>query len=283
MEFGVLMFPADYAVAPDELARMVEARGFESLFFPEHTHIPVSRRTPYAAGSELPDYYWHTYDPFVALTAAAMATERLRVGTGICLVVERDPITTAKEVASVDRLSGGRFLFGVGAGWNVEEMANHGTDAARRFGVMRERIEAMKAIWTQDEPSYHGRYVDFDPIWSWPKPVAEPHPPVLVGGTGEGVLDRVVAFGDEWMPNHTPSAEALESRIAELGRLADAAGKQTPGVSFFGVPAKPDVVSAYRQAGVTRCILSVPPVARDEAEGRLDRLAKFVEEYRRSE
>src|SRR6476659_3992581 len=156
MDFGVLMFPADYAVAPDELARMVEARGFESLFFPEHTHIPVSRRTPYAAGSELPDYYWHTYDPFVALTAAAMATKRLRVGTGICLVVERDPITTAKEVASLDRLSAGRFLFGVGAGWNLEEMENHGTDPKRRFGVMRERIEAMKAIWTQDEAAYHG-------------------------------------------------------------------------------------------------------------------------------
>jgi probable F420-dependent oxidoreductase len=282
MDFGVLMFPADFAVAPDELARMVEERGFESLFFPEHTHIPVSRQTPYAGGDELPDYYWHTYDPFVALTAAAMATERLRVGTGICLVVERDPITTAKEVASLDRLSGGRFLFGVGAGWNVEEMANHGTDAKRRFGIMRERIEAMKVIWTQDEPSYHGRYVDFDPIWSWPKPVSEPHPPVLVGGNGERVLERVIAFGDEWMPNRAPSVEALESRIAELGRLAEAAGKPTPRVSFFGTPAKAEVIEAYGEAGVTRCILSVPAVGREEAEARLDKLTGVVEAHRRS-
>jgi probable F420-dependent oxidoreductase len=283
MEFGVLMFPADYAVAPDELARMVEERGFESLFFPEHTHIPVGRQTPFPGGGELPDYYWRTYDPFVALTAAAMATDRLMVGTGICLVIERDPITTAKEVASLDRLSGGRFLFGVGAGWNVEEMANHGTEAERRFGVMRERIEAMKAIWTQDEPSYHGRYVDFDPIWSWPKPVAKPHPPVLVGGIGERVLERVVAFGDEWMPNHAPTAEALEARIVQLRRLAEAAGKPTPRVSFFGAPAKPEVIMAYAQAGVTRCILFVPPVDRDQAEGRLDKLAKVVEECGRSQ
>jgi probable F420-dependent oxidoreductase len=282
MDFGVLMFPADYAVAPHEVARMVEERGFESLFFPEHTHIPASRETPYAGDGELPDYYWHTHDPFVALTAAATATERLMVGTGICLVVERDPITTAKEVASLDRLSGGRFLFGVGAGWNVEEMANHGTDATRRFGIMRERIEAMKKIWTEEEPSYHGRYVDFDPIWSWPKPISEPHPRVLVGGNGERVLERVIAFGDEWMPNRTPNTDALQSRIAELGRLAEEAGRPMPRVSFFGARAKPDVIDAYGRAGVTRCIMSVPPVGRDEAEGRLDRLAQVVEEYRRS-
>jgi probable F420-dependent oxidoreductase len=195
-------------------------------------------------------------------------------------VVERDPITTAKEVASLDRLSGGRFLFGVGAGWNVEEMANHGTGAAKRFGIMRERIEAMKAIWTQDEPSYHGRYVDFDPIWSWPKPVSEPHPPILVGGNGERVLERVIAFGDEWMPNRIPSAEALEARIAKLRELAQEAGRPMPRVGYFGVPAKPDVIEGYERAGVTRCVLSVPPVAREEAEGRLDELVRVIEEYR---
>jgi probable F420-dependent oxidoreductase len=280
VDFGVLMFAADYAVAPDQVARMAEERGFESLFFPEHTHIPVSRDTPYVGGDELPDYYWHTYDPFVALTAAAAATERLLLATGICLVVERDPITTAKEVASLDRLSGGRFLFGVGAGWNVEEMANHGTDASRRFGVMRERIEAMKAIWTQDEPAYHGRYVDFDPIWSWPKPVSVPHPPVLVGGNGERVLERVIAFGDEWMPNRAPSAEALGARITRLGEMADAAGRARPRVGFFGAPAKPHVIEGYERVGVSRCILSVPPVEREEAERRLDKLAAVIEEYR---
>src|SRR5438477_4267717 len=194
MEFGLAIFPTEDVPPPDEIARMAEERGFESLLFPEHTHIPARRETPYPAGGELPRQYSRTYDPFVALTAAASATERLQVGTAICLVVERDPIVTAKEVASIDRLSGGRFLFGVGAGWNVEEMRNHGTEASRRFGLMRERIEAMKAIWTQDEASYSGRYVGFERIWCWPKPVQKPHPPVLVGGNGASVLDRVLAF-----------------------------------------------------------------------------------------
>src|SRR5436190_900736 len=184
-----------------------EERGFESLWFPEHTHIPASRETPWPGGADLPEQYWHTYDPFVALSAVAQATERLRLATGICLIIQRDPITTAKEVASLDRLSGGRFLFGVGAGWNREEMQNHGTDPDRRFGVMRERIEAMKAIWTQDEPEYHGKHVDFDPLWSWPKPLQQPHPPVWVGGSSPKVIDRVVRFGDGWMPNRVPLDE----------------------------------------------------------------------------
>src|SRR3954464_11047749 len=201
LQFGLAMFPADYAVDPVTLGRMAEERGFESLWFPEHTHIPVSRDTPYPAGGELPDMYWHTHDPFVSLAAVAATTERIKVGTGICLIVERDPITTAKEVASIDQLSGGRFLFGIGAGWNREEMATPGTDASRRFGLMRERVEAMKAIWTQDEAEYHGEHVDFDPIWAWPKPAQKPHPPILVGGKGERVIDRVVRYGDEWMPN----------------------------------------------------------------------------------
>src|SRR5919198_2739981 len=171
MDFGVMMFPTDYAVAPGELARMAEDRGFESLFFPEHTHIPASRRTPYPGGGDLPREYSHTHDPFVALTAAAAATERLLVGTGICLVIERDPITTAKEVASLDLVSGGRFLFGVGGGWNLEEMANHGTDPKRRWALLRERVLAMKRIWAEDEAEYHGELVNFDKLWSWPKPV----------------------------------------------------------------------------------------------------------------
>src|SRR5205807_10329517 len=191
VKFGLGTFPTAGAPSPADLAVMAEERGFESLFFPEHTHIPASRETPYPAGGELPPEYSRTYDPFVALTAAAAATERLLVGTGICLVIERDSIVTAKEVASLDRLSGGRFLFGVGAGWNVEEMRNHGTDSSQRFGIMRERIEAMKAIWAEEEASYTGRYVNFERIWSWPKPSQEPHPPILVGGNGPRVLERV--------------------------------------------------------------------------------------------
>jgi len=279
MDFGLMMFPTDYAVPPDELARMAEERGFESLLFPEHTHIPASRETPYPAGGDLPQEYWHTYDPFVACMAAAAATERLRVGTGICLVIERDPITTAKEVASVDRLSGGRFLFGVGAGWNREEMANHGTDPRHRFAIMRERIEAMKKIWTEDEPSYHGQHVDFDPIWSWPKPLQDPHPPVIVGGNGERVLERVMAYGDEWMPNRIGSPDELGERINRLAELAAEAGRPRPRVSLYAAPAKAGVVESYEKVGVDRYIFFNPPVPHPEAEERMDRCAAAMAEY----
>ena len=188
LKFGLAIFPTEYSIEPTEIARLAEERDFESLFFPEHTHIPVSRDTPYPGGGELPREYSHIHDPFVALSMAAAATQRLLVGTGLCLIVERDPIVTAKEVASLDRLSGGRFLFGIGAGWNEEEMANHGTDPRRRFTLMRERVEAMKAIWSAEEAEYHGEHVDFDPIWCWPKPIQQPHPPILVGGSSDGAL-----------------------------------------------------------------------------------------------
>src|ERR1700759_2104578 len=184
MEFGVGYFPTHDGIGPGEIARVAEERGPDALFFAEHPHIPASRESPWSRGRQLPRKYWHCYDLFVALTAAAVATRRIRVGSGVCLVVERDPITTAKEVASVDHLSGGRLEFGIGAGWNREEMANHGTDPRTRMRLMAERVEAMKAIWTEDEASYHGEFVQFDRIWSWPKPVQHPHPPVLVGGMG---------------------------------------------------------------------------------------------------
>jgi len=280
MDFGVMMFPTDYAVRPDEVARMAEDRGFESILFPEHTHIPASRDTDYPGGGELPSEYAHTHDPFVALTAAASATQRLRVGTGICLVIERDPITTAKEVASLDQLSGGRFQFGVGAGWNREEMENHGTDPGRRFGVMRERIEAMKAVWTADEASYHGRYVNFDRIWSWPKPAQRPHPPIIVGGNGKGVLERVVAYGDEWMPNRIESVEELQARIDELARMAADAGREVPNVGLYAAPAKAEAMESYEAIGIGRYVFFVPPVPRPEAEARLDHLTGLIEEYR---
>jgi probable F420-dependent oxidoreductase len=273
MRFGVAVFPTDYAADPATIGRLVEERGFESLFFPEHTHIPVSRRTPYPAGGELPREYSRTYDPFVALTAAAAATEKLLVATGICLVIQRDPIITAKEVASLDRLSGGRFLFGVGAGWNIDEMENHGTDPRRRFSLMRERIEAMKAIWTQDEASYHGELVDFDPIWCWPKPIQEPHPPVLVGGNGERVLDRVVAFGDEWMPNR---ASGLSERIEKLNRLAEEAGRGPIPVTLSGAKPDRELIERAEEAGIHRCAFYIEPADVGETERQLDRLASLL-------
>ena len=273
MLFGLVMFPTDYAIAPDVLARVAEERGFESLFFPEHTHIPASRESPWPSGGDLPRDYWHTLDPFVATTAAAAATERLRIGTGVCLVVERDPITTAKSVASVDHISGGRFLFGVGAGWNLEEMANHGTDPARRFGLMRERVEAMKAIWTEDEASYHGEHVSFDRVWSWPKPVQSPHPPVLVGGTGAKVLERVLAYGDEWFPNRD---EDLAGRITELQRRAGEAGREQIGVTLFGAEPDREAIERYAAAGVTRCLFRLPSGTVDEVTGLVDGFAPLV-------
>jgi probable F420-dependent oxidoreductase len=257
---------------------MAQERGFESLLFPEHTHIPASRESRYPGGGELPPEYSRTYDPFVACTAAAAATDRLLIGTGICLVIERDPIITAKEVASVDRLSGGRFLFGVGAGWNAEEMANHGTDPAKRFGVMRERIEAMKAIWTEDEASYSGRYVNFERIWCWPKPLQQPHPPVLVGGNGRTVLDRVLAYGDEWMPNRMSDEDAL-ARVAELHSRGDEAGRGRIPVTVVGM--KPDAsrIERLEQGGVHRVVFWLPAHGRGEVEGAFDSFASLARDY----
>jgi probable F420-dependent oxidoreductase len=202
MDFGVGYFPTHDGMSPGAVARFVEERGFSALFFAEHTHIPASRESKWPGGGELPQKYWHSYDLFVALTAAAEATSRLRVGSGICLVIERDPIVTAKEVASVDHLSGGRLEFGVGAGWNREEMQNHGTDPRKRMAILKERVEAMKAIWTEEEASYSGEFVNFERIWSEPKPAQRPHPPILVGGSGPTVIDRVLDFGDSWFPNY---------------------------------------------------------------------------------
>jgi probable F420-dependent oxidoreductase len=279
MELGLAHFLTDYGMAPAELGRQAEQRGFESLFLPEHTHIPVSRETPYPGGGELPPEYSHTLDPFVALGAIAAVTKRLNVGTGVCLVIERDPIVTAKEVATLDHLSGGRFLFGVGAGWNIEEMRNHGTDPSTRFRRMRESVEAMKAIWTRDEAEYHGKLIDFDPIWIWPKPVQKPHPPVLVGGLGDKVYDRVVAYGDEWIPNRVQSPEALGERIQELQRRAEAAGRGPIPVTVFG--AKPEVRLLQRlgAAGVTRSLFYLLPGQSDAAERQLDQLTEVKAEW----
>src|SRR5581483_6005752 len=200
MDFGACMFFTDYSMSPGELATALEERGFESVWAPEHSHIPTSRQSPYPGGGELPKPYYDALDPFVSLTQAAAVTKRLKVGTGVCLVIQRDPIQTAKEVASLDQLSSGRFLFGVGGGWNAEEMADHGTAFKTRFKLMRERIEAMKEIWTKKDAEYHGELVNFDPIFAWPKPVHKPYPPIIVGGAFPKAAQRAIAYGDGWIP-----------------------------------------------------------------------------------
>jgi probable F420-dependent oxidoreductase len=273
METGVAIFPTHDAIAPAEVARLAEQRGHESLFFPEHTHIPAARETPYPGGDPLPRRYVHTFDLFVAVTAALSATSRLRIGSGVCLVIQRDPIITAKEVASVDFLSGGRFEFGVGAGWNREEMANHGTDPRVRMAIMRERVEAMKAIWTSDEASYAGSYVSFDRIWQWPKPAQRPHPPVLVGGNGPGVLDRVLAFGDAWFPNYAP--EGILDRAKELRARAD----RPVGLMVMGVPADPRVLEACAAAGFERAVHWLPSAKHGPVERALDQFEDAVAEF----
>jgi probable F420-dependent oxidoreductase len=265
MKLAAAVFPTDETLPPHEVARLCEERGFESLWFPEHTHIPASRATPYPAGGDLPSMYWRSLDPFVALTAAAMATSTLRLGTAICLVVERDPIVTAKAVASLDLLSAGRVEFGVGAGWNREEMRNHGTDPRTRMAVMAERVEAIKAIWTESEASYSGDHVSFDRIWSWPKPVQDPHPRVWVGGNGPTVEDRVLGFGDGWMPNVIDDDEL----IGRIGALRSRAGFEVP-VSINASPRRPERLERYAQAGVERVIFYLPSAGRDEIEQRMD-------------
>jgi probable F420-dependent oxidoreductase len=278
MKFAAFMFPTDYAISPAELAKAMEERGFESLFFPEHTHIPASRLSPWPGGGDLPQEYWHAMDPFVAMAAAVTATSKLKVGPGICLVIERDPITMAKEVASVDHISGGRVLFGIGGGWNREEMENHGTDFTRRWKVLRERIEAMKEIWTAEEATYKGEFVNFDAIWSWPKPVQKPHPPILVGGNGERTLQRVVRYGDEWMPlGRGPGSFA--DRIKELQELAAKAGRQPIPVSIFGVPADPARVEQYRQDGVERVLFNLQAAGADTVLPKLDELAGIMAKF----
>jgi probable F420-dependent oxidoreductase len=273
MKFGLIMYPVHHAIDPVTLGRAAEERGFESLFFPEHTHIPVASRRPGGTEARELDSYAHAYDPFVALSAVAATTSTLRLGTGVCLVVQRDPIITAKEVASLDHLSGGRFLFGVGAGWNQEEMANHGIDPRTRTRRMLEHIAAIREIWTQDEAEFHGEFVDFDPIWSWPKPVRTP--PVLIGGEGPTVLDRVLSHGDGWMPRSVSGDDvaALAARIAELRRRGADAGRGHLTVTVFGAAPDKAVLDAYADAGVDRVLYSVPDAGADEVLHTLDELA----------
>ena len=271
MQIGVFYFPVDYGINIAELAAALEERGFESLFVPEHTHIPVSRKSPFPGGGELPRRYSHTHDPFVALSFAAAATKKLLLGTGICLIPERDPIVTAKCVASLDQLSGGRVVFGIGGGWNVEEMENHGARYNTRFRLMGERILAMKALWTEEEAEYHGEMVDFDPVWSYPKPAQRPHPPILLGGETDYTLRRVVDYCDGWFPRPGRGFE-IKAQLERLHRMAEQAGRdpRTLSTSVFRAPADKAALNEYEAAGIDRAVLEIPDQSRDEILRILD-------------
>jgi probable F420-dependent oxidoreductase len=268
MKVGISTFVTDDGIAPGPLAAAIEARGFDSVFIAEHTHIPASRRSPYPRGGELPEKYYRTLDPFVALAAMAMTTESLLLGTGVTLLVERDVIITAKEVASLDLVSGGRAVFGVGVGWNREEMENHGTDPSTRGKLVDEQLAALREIWTKDEAEYHGRFVDFDPIFSWPKPVQKPHIPIYVGG-GEAAFGRVSAFGDAWLANGLPPGKLGPM----MDRLVEAAGREVP-VSVFNASTEPGDLEEYARLGVDRVLLGLPTLPEVETLEKLDDLVQ---------
>jgi probable F420-dependent oxidoreductase len=283
MDLGAAIFFTDYSMGPAELGRALEERGFGSLWAPEHSHIPLSRRTPFPQGGDLPKKYYDVMDPFVTLAAAAAATTRLQVATGVCLVVQRDPIQTAKQVASLDQISGGRFLFGVGAGWNAEEMADHGTAFASRFAVMRERVEAMKVIWTTSKPEYRGEFVTFPPMMTWPKPVQKPHPPVIVGGAFPHGARRAIAFGDGWVPHaRRPQYGDVLGLLPQFHKLAVEAGRDpaTLPITIFGVPEDGELIARYRDAGVARVVFTLPPAKADEVLPVLDRCAGLMRRAR---
>ena len=277
MHVGVFYFPTHYGIDLAELGKALEDRGFEALFVCEHTHIPVSRRTPFPGGGELPKRYIHTHDPFVALSFAAAATKTLRLGTGICLMTQRDPIVTAKVIASLDQLSGGRFEFGVGAGWNVDEMENHGAKYETRFKLMNERLLAMKEIWSKDEAQFHGEFVNFDPIWSNPKPKQRPHPPILLGGETDHTLKRIVDYADGWFPRAKPDTDPREF----VGRLRQAAGTVKRNwadlsITVFRAPSDQAKLEKYREAGIKRVLLEIPDLDRDGILKHVDTLTPMA-------
>jgi probable F420-dependent oxidoreductase len=278
MKIGFYFFATDFSMPLVELAQAVEQRGFESLFVPEHTHIPASRRSPWPGGAELPPQYSHTLDPFVGLAAAAAATTTLRLGTGICLLTERDPIVTAKEVATLDLISNGRFEFGIGAGWNAEEMENHGTAFDTRFRVMVDRAKAMQAIWTQDEATYQGEFTAFERIWSWPKPVQKPHPPILLGGETKYTLRRVMEFCDGWFPRLRGFADP-QAAMARLRGFAEDAGRDpgTVSTTLFGTELDAGYVEQCRAAGVDRALFALPSAGRDEVLPLVDQCTAYLE------
>ncbi|MGW3359989.1 LLM class F420-dependent oxidoreductase [Streptomyces bungoensis] len=275
MKFGVSTFITDEGIGPKALGPALEERGFDSLLLAEHSHIPVKRESPYPGGGELPRMYYRTLDPFVALSAAASVTRDLLLGTGIALVIQRDPIHTAKEVASLDLISGGRAVFGVGAGWNREEMRNHGTDPAVRGRLMDERIRAMIELWTKEKAEFHGDFVDFDPVYAWPKPVQKPHPPIWVGGDSERAFERVAAYGAAWMPSEPP-LEKLGERIARMRRTAG----DRPSVVVYAGRYDRKALDTYAELGVERVLLYLPTLPENQTLRTLDELAEATSGHR---
>jgi probable F420-dependent oxidoreductase len=277
MDVGVLIFATDYTIRTDELAIALEERGFESLFLPEHTHIPASRESAWPGGPDLPLDYWHTHDPFVALAYAGAVTKNLKLATGICLLAQRDPIVTAKNVASLDMMSNGRFLFGIGGGWNIEEMNDHGVEYKTRFAQMKEHVQAMKALWTEEDASFKGDFVNFEASWAHPKPVQNPHPPVILGGETDYTLARVVDYCDGWLPRARHGFDAAEN-MARLKTFADKAGRDASeiSVSVFGAPGDQATLDSYEEAGVNRAILGLPSAPRDEVMALLDKYAPLA-------
>ncbi len=277
MHFGASMFFTDYSMTSAELAQALEARGFESVWAPEHSHIPVSRRSPWPGGGDLPKQYYDVMDPFVTLTAAAMATKTLKIGTGVCLVNQRDPIQLAKLVASIDQVSGGRFLFGIGVGWNAEEMENHGTAFATRAKLVRERIEAMKEIWTKPKAEYHGEFVNFDPLMTWPKPVQKPHPPVIVGGAFPQAARRAVRYGDGWIPLAGRGGDAFET-VPKFREMLKAEGRDpaTFPITMFNASDDLDTLKRYKDLGIARVSCSVPADKAEVVLPILDRWAELI-------
>ncbi len=271
LQFGAAMFFTDYSMKPAELAVALEERGFESVWAPEHSHIPVSRKTPFPGGGELPKQYYDAMDPFVVLAAAAAVTKTIKFGTGVLLVQQRDTIQTAKLVASLDQVSQGRFLFGIGGGWNQDEMENHGTVFATRFKRLRESIEAMKEIWTKSKAEYHGEFVNFDPIMTWPKPVQKPHPPIHVGGAFPHGARRAIRYGDGWIP--VAGRGDLSDVLPEFRKMAEAAGRDPASIeiSLFGLGEDVDKLRRFAEIGVTRVVAMLPSESPDKAMAAIDR------------
>jgi probable F420-dependent oxidoreductase len=279
MQVGAAMFFTDYSMAPAELGRALEQRGFESLWAPEHSHIPLSRKSPFPSGGELPKQYHDVMDPFVTLTAVAAVTRSLKLGTGVCLVIQRDTIQTAKLVASLDQVSGGRFQFGIGGGWNQDEMEDHGTVYATRFKRMREQIEAMKAIWTETKPEYHGEIVDFPPMMTWPEPVQKPHPPIIVGGMYPHAARRALRYGDGWIPHsRRPQYEDVTDFLPHFRQMAAEVGRDPDEVpiTVWGIGEDPGRMQRYRDQGVARVVVSLPSEPAAKILPTLDRWAGLI-------
>jgi probable F420-dependent oxidoreductase len=277
MRVGAFYFPTDYGINMAELARALEDRGFDSLYVPEHTHIPASRKSPFPGGGELPKRYSHTHDPFVALAFAAAATRKLKLGTGILLVPQHEPIVTAKAIASLDQLSGGRFMFGIGGGWNVEEMENHGARYKTRFAQMREHVLAMKELWTKDEASFDGEFVKFDRVWSWPKPAQKPHPPIILGGESDYTLKRVIEYCDGWFPRPRGGFDAVQG-VQRLRQMAEKAGRDPATITtiVFGAANDAKMLESYDKAGIQSALLAIPDESRDEILRYLDKIAPLA-------